>query len=149
MPEKTMPEQSMPEQSMPGLTLDAMLAESPHRLVEHLGSVALSEIPLTLALYDAGDPTVDAPPEVVGWVLVLPGHAPLIVDADNPHQLVYASDLESVDERWSGRLGGALTAVVTAWPQYRHLRVTVRPAITGRTVNPSSVGRRAFSPNSR
>ncbi len=95
-------------------TLDSMLAESPHRLVEHLGSVALPEIPLTLALYDAGDPEDDASPEVVGWVLLLPGHAPLIVDADNPHQLVHASDLESVDARWAGQLGGALTAVTAS-----------------------------------
>lgn len=100
---------------MPEPTLDDLLADSPHRLVEHLGSVTLPEIPLMLALYDEGDADDDGTsPEVVGWVLVLPGHGPLIVNAGDTQQLVYARDLESVDARWSGRLGGALTAVTAA-----------------------------------
>ncbi|MGA8115209.1 MAG: hypothetical protein WCA46_16215 [Actinocatenispora sp.] len=95
-------------------TLDELLADSPQRLIDYLGSVAVPEIPLTLALYDEGDETEGEPAEVVGWVFVLPGHGPLILKATDPRQMVRPRDLESVENRWSWLLGGNLIAVTAA-----------------------------------
>lgn len=91
-------------------SLDQLLAVSPDRLADYLGTVTVPRVPTVLALYDADD----EPAGVIGWVLSLPDGAAMIVNAANPRDLVYATSLESVADRWAARLGGDLTAVAAA-----------------------------------
>ncbi len=90
---------------MPQHTLDELLAESPARLAEHLGTVTVPAVPTVLALYDAGDGTDAEPEQVIGWVLALPGHGPLILHADNPLNQVSAASLTR--SRTAGRPASA------------------------------------------